>query len=121
MESDPNQNDPNGSNRPDISAHVLPVSATMVGVCLTAIGLVRLVEANTQLALIIDNLIAIDSVFFLLAAVLSYASLRSVSAARRLEGYADMIFLVGLGLMVGISFMLAWELGQSEVTPLIKG
>lgn len=101
--------------RSDVSAHILPVSATMVGVCVTVIGIVRVIEANARLALILDNIVAVDSALFLAATVLSYASLRSPQVGRSLERSADLIFLLGLATMVVISFMLAWEIGESPV------
>ena len=98
-----------------VSSHILPTSATMVGVCVTVIGIVRLIEAGNTIATIVDNIVAVDSALFLSAALLSYVSLRSPRDEERLETYADLVFLLGLLVMVVASFMLAWEIGQHPV------
>ena len=46
----------------DISRHILPTSATMVGVSITIIGIVRLIETRAGVATIIDNLASVVSV-----------------------------------------------------------
>ena len=99
----------------DISRHILPTSATMVGVCITVVGIVRLIETHAAFASIIDNLIAVDAVLFLGSALLSYVALRTPRETPRLEHVADLMFLGGLVLLVASGVMLAWELGQ---TPL---
>ena len=98
-----------------ISSHILPTSATMVGVCVTVIGIVRLIETGGTIATIVDNIVAVDSAFFLGATLLSYVSLRSPRHQERLERYAAVVFLAGLVIMVAASFMLAWEIGQHPV------
>lgn len=107
--------DTNSERRNNVSAHILPVSATMVGACLTVISLVRVIQVNASLTSILDDIVAVDSALFLAAAILSYASLRSSAAGWSLERYADLIFLLGLVLMVIVSFMLALEVGEAPV------
>ena len=94
----------------------------MVGVCVTVISLVRLIEVSATIATVVDNIVAVDSVFFLAAALMSYIALRSATTQSttpvtpaRLESYADLVFLLGLVIMVAASFMLAWELGQESL------
>jgi hypothetical protein len=100
----------NASSR-DVSTHILPTSATMVGVCITVVTLVRLLQINRAVTTILDDIVAVDSTFFLVAAILSYLSVRSHEHSARLERWADFVFMFGLTMMVVISFMLAWELG----------
>ena len=95
----------------DVSTHILPTSATMVGVCITVVTIVRLIEANKAFTTIMDDIVAVDSAFFLVAAILSYLSVRSGQQSQRLERLADLVFMLGLTIMVGVSFLLAWELG----------
>jgi len=47
----------------DISRHILPVSSTMVGVCMTVITVMQLVPKG-KVASWADDLIAIDGLFF---------------------------------------------------------
>jgi hypothetical protein len=92
-----------------ISAHVLPTSATMVGVCMTVIGIVKVVEGG-QRETHIDEALAINSLFFLLSAVFSYLSIRTPKNTARLESLADIMFMIGLGLMSAIGIVFAFEL-----------
>ena len=93
----------------DISQHILPVSSTMVGVCMTVITVMQLVPKD-KVANWADNLIAIDGLFFLASTVFSYWALRSDNNAAKAESFADRLFLLGMILMVIISFLVAFEL-----------
>ena len=95
----------------DLSRHILPTAATMVGVCITVVGIVRLVETSATIATVIDNVVAVDAVVFLASALCSYAALRGVDETRRLERLADALLLFGLVALVAAGVMLAWELG----------
>lgn len=101
--------DPETASSRSISNHILPSAATMAGVCITIIGIVRLVETNRHISTIIDNLMAFNSLIFLISCFLSYISLRPFKAAGAFERYADILFLTGLSLMVIGGFLLAWE------------
>jgi hypothetical protein len=92
-----------------IANHILPTAATMTGVCVTIISIVRLIETRQHIRTVIDNLLAINSLFFLISCFLSYLSMRPSPRAEKLERYADIAFLVGLALMVIGGFLLAWE------------
>jgi hypothetical protein len=74
-------------------------------------------EIHGAVSTVIDDIVAVDSAMFLVATILSYASIRSPRLGRRVERYADVVFLAGLAVMVIASFLLAWELGQSSVVP----
>ncbi len=81
-----------------LAGHILPTSATMVGVCVTAIGIVRLMHAGT-VGYYVDKLLAIDSILFVGCSVISFASARMNSRAVQLETVAESLFLVGLFLL----------------------
>lgn len=55
----------------EMSDHILPASATMVGVCLMAVSIVRVMEASAKIETVIDNLLAIDGLVFLASTFLS--------------------------------------------------
>jgi hypothetical protein len=92
-----------------VSNHILPVSATMVGVCMTVVSVIQLIPQNA-VAPWADRLLAIDSLFFLASTVLSYWSLRHPTVGTITERYADRLFLFALGVMVIVSFVIAFEL-----------
>jgi hypothetical protein len=88
----------------DISIHILSVSAAMVGVCLTVIGLIRIVITLGKFDTIADNILAVASLIFLVSCFCSYWALRTRGSRRmhRLERIADAAFLLGLLMMVAV-------------------
>jgi hypothetical protein len=95
-----------GSN---LSSHILPNAATMLGVCMTTIGLVKLFEAANRVAVVTDKLLAVNSLLFVASAILSYASIRSRRNAQRLERIADIAFITGLVSLAVIGILFAFE------------
>ncbi len=99
-----------GELEPDVSVHVFTVSAAMVGVCLTVIGIIKVsLTLNAGYSTLADDLLALDAFCFLGACMLSYGSLRSPSRKRtkRLERLADCLFLAGLFTMCTICALIA--------------
>lgn len=86
---------------PDLSGLILPTSATMAGVCVTVIGIFRLVHAGS-IGFYVDKLLAVDCVLFVVCSVISFYSVRIVGRARQLENLAESLFLVGL-ILLGIA------------------
>src|SRR5438093_11834267 len=120
MEGETNgQRDPNTHLEHDICIHIFTVSAAMVGVCLTVIGLIRLVITLGRADTLADDLLAGDSVLFLTASLLAYAALRTPAARKmkRLERWADWLFISAMTLMVGICAFIAYAI---SVPPLNK-
>ena len=85
----------------NISTHVFSVSSGMVGVCLTVIGLIRVVVTLRKISTIADDLLAIDALLFLIASLLSYAALRTPGTRRMqmFERIADRVFICAMILM----------------------
>lgn len=96
----------------DLCIHIFTASAALVGVCLTVIGLLRVVVATTKVGTIADDLLAADATLFMIACLLSYWALRSRSVRRmhRLERTADVLFLSGLVLMTVVCGVITWVL-----------
>ena len=90
-----------------LSAHILPTSATMIGVCLTALYISLLGPAGTSRVLV-DKLLAVDVLVFLVSATLSFVSMRSGLRGRRIEARAEAIVLAGLGLLALVAMVLAF-------------
>lgn len=83
---------------PVISGHILPTSATMVGVCVTTISLARLIQGG-QVGYWEDKLLAGDSVLFVICAALSFAAIRKPHLATKLERHAETLFIMALVLL----------------------
>jgi hypothetical protein len=96
----------------DISVHILSVSAAMVGVCLTVIGLLRVVITIQKADTIGDDLLAIDAVLFLISCLLSYWALRTRTVRRMytVERVADIVFMVALVMMVAVCVFVTYAI-----------
>ncbi len=94
-----------------ISNHILPTSATMIGVCMTVINIVKLVESQSGNSHA-DEFLAVDSVFFMISAVASYVSMRR-EETNRFGGYfervADVAFILGLVVMTIVGVLITYE------------
>jgi len=96
------------SEKRDLSQHILPNSAQLVGVCITVISLIKALHIG-HVGSMLDKLLAIDALLFTVSVMLSYASMRGIKSAN-LEKYADIIFMLGL-LELGIcAILLAFEI-----------
>lgn len=96
------------SERNDLSQHILPTSAQLVGVCLTVISLVKVLHIG-QVGSLLDKVLAIDALLFTISATLSYASMRKSESAN-LEKYADQFFMLGLLELGGCAILLSFEM-----------
>src|SRR5437763_1523845 len=96
----------------NICIHIFSVSAGMVGVCLTVIGLIRVVITLGKADTIADDLLAGDAVLFLAASLLSYAAMRSRDSRRmkQLERVADWTFISAMTVMVAICVFIAYAI-----------
>jgi magnesium-transporting ATPase (P-type) len=94
-----------------LASHILPVSATMIGVCVTLIGLVKLAEEKHGSSQV-DEYAALASVMFLTSALTSYLAIRYSQWPRlgvRIEQFADVIFLCGLIGITLVATLFAYE------------
>ena len=97
--------------RSNLSHHILPTSATMVGVCMTVISIIKLI--GTRTFPYIDHMLAIDSLLFLLGAAFSYYSIRHENEHRlsaTIENIADIVFMSGLAIMTMVVFTLVYRI-----------
>jgi hypothetical protein len=103
--------DPDNHLEEDISIHSFTVSAAMVGVCLTVIGLIRVVITLGKADTVADDLLAGDAFLFLLSCLLSYSALRTRSKRRmhQRERIADAIFILAMLLMAAICGFIAYS------------
>src|SRR5205809_7063007 len=80
----------------DICIHIFTVSSAMVGVCLTVIGLIRVVITLGKADTLADDFLAGDAPLFLISCLLSYWALRSRGFRRlhRLEAMAGALLMI---------------------------
>ncbi|GEP00032.1 hypothetical protein [Methylobacterium haplocladii] len=94
-----------------LSHHILPNAGTMIGVCVTLVGLVKIVELQIGHSHV-DEYAALTALLFLVSALTSYLSMRLAAEsqhAARLERIADLCFVAGLLALVGITTLFAYE------------
>src|SRR6266550_1050369 len=106
------QRDRNSHLEQDICIHIFTVSSAMVGVCLTVIGLIRVVITLGRADTLADDFLAGDAFLFLISCLLSYWALRSRSVRRmhRLEKIADGIFILAMIGMVVICALITYSI-----------
>jgi drug/metabolite transporter (DMT)-like permease len=95
---------------------ICPISAAMVGVCLTTIGLMRIISSVGQntVSTYVDDLLAVNAIMFLIATLTSYAALRTRTDKRlhRLERVADLFFIGSMILLTAICFVITYAIGS---------
>jgi hypothetical protein len=96
----------------DISIHIFTVSSAMVGVCLTVIGLIRVVITLGTADTLADDCLAMNALLFLISCLLSYWALRSRGWRRmhRLERLADGIFIFAMIGMVVVCTLITYTI-----------
>jgi hypothetical protein len=96
----------------DLCVHIFTVSAAMVGVCLTVIGLIRIVITLQRINTLADDLLAGDAVLFLSACMLSYWALRTRKLRRMhvVERIADAMFIAAMFLMTGVCVFITYAI-----------
>jgi hypothetical protein len=89
---------------------LLSVSAAMVGVCLTAVGLVSVIEALNKLEGWVDDLLAVGSLLFSIVTLLSFLGIRTRirKVWPRYILVLDVLFCFGIVTMVVASFLLTY-------------
>lgn len=92
-----------------LSAHILPTSATMIGVCMTVLSIGHLGPGG-DLRMVVDKLLAVDALVFLVSAAMSFLSMRSRRFGTRYERRAEAIFIAGLGLLALGAVVLAFAI-----------
>ena len=96
--------------------NLFTVSSAMVGVCLTVIGLIRVVITLGKIDTIADDLLSADAFLFLIACLLSYWALRTRSLRRmhRVERIADRIFILAMVLMTAICGVITYAISSGK-------
>jgi len=95
----------------ELSNHILPASGTMIGVCTTLIGLVKVIEGRIGPSHV-DEYVSLVAVIFVFSALASYVSIRyggRPNLSMQFERAADYLFLIGLFSIAVIAVLFAYE------------
>lgn len=93
----------------DLTHHILPNSATMVGICIMVISIVKGMPPDT-VNYLIDKALAIDCILFMASASFSFLSIRLERTTLGLERWAEVIFIFGLISMTIIAVIFSFEI-----------
>lgn len=101
----------------ELTVHVFSISAAMIGVCLTAIGILRLVSSESRTETLGDELLAADSVLFVLCCFLSFWSFKTSRERlrRALRLIIDGLFMLALSIMVVVCAITTPSRSQSKL------
>lgn len=96
----------------DVCILICPIAAGMLGICLTTIGLLRVVISMKNINTFADDLLSLDALIFLIATLSSYFAMRKRHFFRieTLESIADISFIVGLSLMVVVCILITFSI-----------
>ena len=99
----------------DICIHIFTVSAAMVGVCMTVIGVLRVVITLRKADTLADDLISVDAMLFLVSCLLSYWAMRTrhIGRLHRVERFADYIFVAGMSFMAAICVFITYAISTT--------
>jgi hypothetical protein len=95
-----------------ISVDVFSVSAAMVGVCLTVIQLIQM-NSGQGAKTFVDEILAFDSIVFMVACVTSFLSLKSKRRSqfkKTMENIGDSCFLLAISTMVVAITLVVYKL-----------
>ena len=95
-------------NGKDVSKHILPTSATLLGFFFVLLSFIKTGGMADQTY--IDEIAGTGIMFFLASSIFSYTSMRSQKNAFRYEKIADIIFLLGLVFLTLITLILVFEI-----------
>ena len=98
---------PDGEQK-NVSHHILPTSANLMGLCFILISSIRAFGIAGKT--LIDDVASIAMFAFLFSSIFSYVSMRNKKKAIFYEKIADIVFMSGLGLITVVSFLLLFEL-----------
>ncbi len=97
----------NDNNRSEKSPHILNTSANMLGLCFIVLTSIKMKDESALT--IVDEFTAVAIVFFMVSCILSFLSMRSKKELTRLEYVADIVFFIGLFLLLVITILITFN------------
>jgi uncharacterized membrane protein len=92
--------------------HIMSQSPAKVGICLTLLGLLRVVEGVTKVTHLTDEMLAVTAIGFLSAGLSSYFAVKERDPKRknRLDILSHRIFVLSIGALGAICAIVAFHL-----------
>ena len=94
----------------DLTMHIFTISAGLVGVCLTAIGLLRVLASHSRVETLGEELLSANALLFMICCLLSFWSFKTSLQRHRnvLHKIIDSLFLLALLLMAAVCTLVAY-------------
>jgi len=92
--------------------HLLSVSATLAGLCVTIVAVMNSVGQRAGAATIGDDMFAVCALIFLVCVYMIFSALRTrkIRLLRTLVKVVDILFMVGLSVMTCAAFLMVYTL-----------
>lgn len=92
--------------------HIMMQASMKVGMCLTLLGLVKVVEGAKGQMMIADEILAVDALLFLVSNLTAYHALKQTNTKRKAQfgRVGDVLFTVALALLATVCALLALQL-----------
>lgn len=96
----------------ELTLHVFSISAGLVGVCLTGLGLIKVITQRSQVGTLADDLLAGDAALFMCCCFFAFWSFKTRHTRLRqmLRNILDGLFMLALALMVGVCGVIVYVL-----------
>ena len=96
----------------NVCTQVLSQSSLKVGMCLTLLGLIRVIEGVKNVSSFVDELLALNAVLFLVSGHYSYIALKETDGSKKLllGKKGDRLFTASVCLLAVICAILTFEL-----------
>ena len=90
--------------------HLLSVSATLAGLCVTVVALMNTLGQRNSTATVVDDMFALCALLFLASTYLIFWALKTKNPglAKLLVRLLDVVFLVALTVMTGAAFVMVY-------------
>jgi hypothetical protein len=90
--------------------HLLSVSGTLAGFCVTVVAVVNTIGKSTRAATVVDDVFAMCALLFLVCTYLTFTALRTTrpGLASLLTKVVDALFLIALTVMITAAFLMVY-------------
>jgi hypothetical protein len=101
----------------DVYLHISEISVAMVGVCLTGVSILQIDQDLDNANSYVDDILAVDSLFFMTSCLLAYWSVRVAMKGnrhvRKVSSIANIIFLLGMIIMSVVCGCIVYQADMS--------
>ena len=102
----PNFSNRDNNNNREVARYIFSGSTNMIGACITVIALFKVMNINYKT--FADEIIGIDTFFFIFSAFFSYLNLRNNKHVH-LERIADILFFIGMTILLLVGVLIVFS------------